>query len=187
MYGQTEASPRMSILDYRLNYKKFNSIGKPLKGGEFTLVDNKNRKIKKPNHEGELIYYGKNVSLGYSKNLFDLNKGDMNKQKLFTGDMAIFDKDNYYYITGRKKRFIKLFGIRLSLDEIENMLLKEFKFVTDCEINDEKLLIKHNNKNLYEKEIIKKLSSRININQNFIKLKLVKNIKKNFLKNKAII
>ena len=63
--------------------------------------------------EGEIVYYGDNVSLGYAHNRDDLNKGDENKGKLYTGDIASKDEDGYLYIKGRKKRFVKLYGKRI--------------------------------------------------------------------------
>ena len=186
MYGQTEASPRMSNLNYKYNSKKLNSIGKALNGGRFELLDERNNIIKEPFTEGELIYYGNNVSLGYSKNQQDLKMGDFNKGKLFTGDLAIFDKDNYFYITGRKKRIIKIFGIRICLDEIENMIIENFKIHANCDVNDEKLIINHNSKKINQKKIIKILSSKLKINQNFIYFKFDETKEVQKIKNKSL-
>jgi long-chain acyl-CoA synthetase len=186
MYGQTEAAPRMSCLNYKRNNKKFNSIGKALLGGKFKIIDKKGNKINLPFTEGELIYYGKNVSPGYAENLNDLKKKDVNNQKLFTGDLAIFDKENYFYITGRKKRIIKIFGIRISLDEVESILLNDFKIITNCEIDDDKLIIKFSDKKINYKKIQKSLSLRINLNQNYIKFKLINFNMIKIKKNKAI-
>ena len=120
MYGQTEASPRMSFLDWKFIDKKIGSIGKPLTGGNFLLYDKNNQIFNENDKEGELAYEGKNVMLGYAENLSDLETKDDNKSLLFTGDLAKKDKDGFYYITGRKSRFIKIFGKRVSLDEVQN-------------------------------------------------------------------
>ena len=61
------------------------------------IVDEKNKKIIKENKVGEIIFYGKNVCLGYAKNSNDLKKGDENKSKLFTGDLGYKDKDDFFY------------------------------------------------------------------------------------------
>jgi long-chain acyl-CoA synthetase len=119
MYGQTEASPRMSILDWKIINKKLGSIGKPLSGGNFFLYSPNKKIIKKNDTEGELVYTGKNVMLGYAENFNDIKKNNNVNSKLFTGDLAKRDKDGFYYITGRKSRFIKIFGTRFNLDEIE--------------------------------------------------------------------
>jgi acyl-CoA synthetase (AMP-forming)/AMP-acid ligase II len=71
---------------------------------------------------GKLIYEGDNVALGYSESRGDLAKGDEWRGRLATGDMAKFDIDGFYYIVGRKKRFLKLFGSRVNLDETENLI-----------------------------------------------------------------
>ena len=101
MYGQAEASPRMSYLNWDKLRSKLGSIGKPLKGSNFYIADKKKGYIKKPYLIGELVYIGNNVSLGYANSSKDLRKGDMNKGKLFTGDLAYKDNQGFYYIAGR--------------------------------------------------------------------------------------
>lgn len=122
MYGQTEATARMTYLPYEENLKKAGSIGIAIPGGELILQDDKGNKITAPNLMGELIYKGPNVSLGYAESLFDLSKKDENNGILRTGDMAYFDEDGYFFITGRIKRMIKVYGNRISLDEVEAFL-----------------------------------------------------------------
>ena len=63
----------------------------------------------------------------YALNLDDLTKGDDNKGKLKTGDIAIFDDDNLFKIIGRKSRFLKIYGNRVGLDEIQTLLQDHFK------------------------------------------------------------
>ena len=79
-------------------------------------IDNKDSK------EGELIFEGENVSMGYALDHKDLLKGDSNNGMLKTGDIGYKDADGYFYITGRKSRFIKINGIRLSLDDAEKLI-----------------------------------------------------------------
>ena len=121
MYGQTEATARMSYLPPDMCLKKPGSIGQAIPGGSFTLLaESSETCANQPN--GELIYSGQNVSLGYAENADDLQKGDENKGILYTGDLAHCDKEGYYYIIGRKKRFVKVSGKRVSLDELEELL-----------------------------------------------------------------
>ena len=122
MYGQTEAAPRMSYLPPEYALSKCGSIGIPIPGGEFFLQDENGLVINENEQEGELVYRGENVSMGYAQCREDLSKGDELDGVLYTGDIARRDHDGFYYITGRKKRFIKLFGIRLNLDEAEQMI-----------------------------------------------------------------
>jgi long-chain acyl-CoA synthetase len=122
MYGQTEATARMSYLPSEYSLSKLGSIGIAIPGGEFSLIDESKSAVEGYNTIGELVYKGKNVSMGYAECGLDLQKGDENKGILFTGDLAKRDCDNFYSIVGRKKRFIKLFGNRIDLDETERIL-----------------------------------------------------------------
>ena len=63
MYGATEATSRMSYLDWKFSDKKIGSIGKPIPGGKMWIIDKKNKKIKDQNKNGRLVYQGKNVSI----------------------------------------------------------------------------------------------------------------------------
>jgi len=117
MYGQTEATARISYLPWEMC--GLNSIGKAIPGGKIWLED------------GELVYQGDNVCMGYANSYLDLQKGDENKGILHTGDLAeqrkIYDtSEAYYYIVGRKKRFLKLFGNRINLDELEEVINKKY-------------------------------------------------------------
>lgn len=122
MYGQTEAAPRMSYLPFEKALEKFSSIGIAIPGGEFSIIDTNGEIISEPNVDGELVYKGANVCMGYAESLEDLAKGDENGGVLHTGDIAHFDSDGYYYITGRMKRFVKIWGNRCNLDSIEQLL-----------------------------------------------------------------
>lgn len=122
MYGQTEATARMAYLPADMALKKIGSIGMAIPGGRFDLIDVNGNCITTSDTVGELIYYGENVSLGYSEGVNDLALGDVNGKRLVTGDMAKFDEDGYYYIVGRKKRFLKIYGNRVNLDELEQII-----------------------------------------------------------------
>ena len=163
MYGQTEASPRMSFLDWKFITKKIGSIGKPLIGGKFFLYDENNKIIYENNKEGELVYQGKNIMLGYAKNLKDLETKDKNRSRLFTGDIAKKDKDGFYYITGRKSRYIKIFGTRVSLDDIENEI-NYLGFKCFCTGEDDQLKI-YIYRNYDAQKIIKYMKENFKINK----------------------
>lgn len=126
MYGQTEATARMSYLPFDMGLKKLGSIGIAIPGGTFHIMEDENREITQPHITGELCYEGPNVTLGYAHCAEDLALGDMRHGRLFTGDMAYFDEDGYYYIAGRKKRFIKIMGKRVNMDEVEELLKNYF-------------------------------------------------------------
>lgn len=122
MYGQTEATARMAYLPAEKSLEKYGSIGIAIPGGKITLADVDGSRITEPEVTGELIYEGENVTLGYAEGRSDLSKGDERKGRLVTGDMAKMDADGYFYIVGRKKRFLKIYGNRVNLDEVERML-----------------------------------------------------------------
>lgn len=122
MYGQTEATARMSYLPQEKAIEKYASIGVAIPGGSFSLIDTDSNVITEPDVDGELIYKGRNVSLGYAECITDLAKGDENHGVLHTGDVARKDSDGYYYITGRMKRFVKIWGNRCNLDAIEQFV-----------------------------------------------------------------
>ena len=122
MYGQTEATARMSYLPPEDLLRKTGSIGIAIPGGRFEIIDENGNIITRPGETGELVYYGPNVSLGYASCGADLRIPDERKGRLVTGDLASFDSEGYYYIRGRLSRFIKLYGVRVSLDECENIL-----------------------------------------------------------------
>ncbi|HET8924023.1 MAG TPA: AMP-binding protein [Candidatus Acidoferrum sp.] len=112
MYGQTEATARISYVPNDRLREKVGSIGIAIPGGTLSLDD----------QTGELLYAGPNVMLGYAETRSDLAKGDELKGQLRTGDLAKRDEDGYHYIVGRLKRFLKVYGRRVSLDEIEGLI-----------------------------------------------------------------
>ena len=126
MYGQCEATARMGYLPPERAMEKKGSMGIVIPGGTFHLIDAGGNEITEPFTTGELVYEGKNVTLGYAERGEDLAKGDERQGILETGDMAQFDADGFYYIVGRKKRFLKIYGNRVNLDEMDRMVKGEF-------------------------------------------------------------
>lgn len=131
MYGQTEASPRISYIPPEKVLEKASSIGIAIPGGELSVDADTT----------ELIYKGPNVMMGYAECLADLAKGDEMQGVLHTGDTATVDEDGYFTITGRLKRFIKLFGLRINLDDVEKKLEFDLHIAVACTGNDDKLVV----------------------------------------------
>ncbi len=131
MYGQCEATARMSYLPAEKSLEKYGSMGIAIPDGTFSLIDVNGQVIEEAGKVGELVYEGPNVTLGYAEHIADLSLGDERHGRLETGDMAKRDADGYYYIVGRKKRFLKVYGNRVNLDEIDMMVKNEFGNV-DC-------------------------------------------------------
>ncbi len=178
MYGAAEATSRMSYLKWNYAKKKIGSIGKSIPGGKFSLIDKKGKKNKK---KGELVYQGKNVCMGYAESLNDLSLPDLNKGILKTGDLARIDGDGFYYIEGRNNRYVKIYGNRVNLSELETILLKKGIDVIMKEGVENKINVYFKN-SLQIKECIKYISKITLMNQNVFITKILskKNLTNNF-------
>lgn len=131
MYGQTEATARLSYLPPKLVLEKLGSIGKGIP--DVTLeVFNKNDQPVKVGEIGEIVAKGDNIMLGYfnepKSNMLTLKNG-----LLYTGDMAKKDEDGYIYLVARKKEIIKVGGKRISPKEIEEVIVSVPE-VIDCTV-----------------------------------------------------
>lgn len=111
MYGQTEATARISYVPPSALSAKLGSIGIPIPGGRMSIGAG-----------GELVYEGPNVMMGYAEGKHDLGKGDELHGILHTGDLASQDTDGYFFLQGRRKRFVKIHGNRVALDALESAL-----------------------------------------------------------------
>jgi len=87
--------------------------------------DDEGQPIENAGVPGQLVYSGPNVSMGYALHWKDLAKGDENLGVLRTGDLAMRDSEGFHYISGRLSRFVKLFGVRVSLDAVEALLERQ--------------------------------------------------------------
>ena len=110
MYGQTEATARIAYVPPERLAEKPGSIGLPIPGGALGV------------ESGELVYRGPNVMLGYAESDADLARGDDLGGVLRTGDLGHRDEDGFFFVTGRAKRFAKVNGLRVNLEEIESVL-----------------------------------------------------------------
>lgn len=141
MYGQTEATARMSTFFLDQHPDKLDSVGRAVPGGVF--------QIKNGDHTGagDIYYRGANVCLGYVMERADLSgNAAIWRQSagfLDTGDVGRLDEDGYLYITGRKKRFIKCNGVRISLDELERSIENRWKVPVVCiaKVSNEQLTL----------------------------------------------
>ncbi|MBQ1026042.1 AMP-binding protein [Micromonospora sp. C95] len=123
MYGQTEAGPRMATLPPHRIADKPGSVGRALAGGEFTVAD------------GEVVYRGPNVMMGYAESAADLARGDELRGVLHTGDLGWLDDEGYLFLTGRLKRMAKVFGVRINLEDVER------NFPVTAMAGDDKLVV----------------------------------------------
>jgi long-chain acyl-CoA synthetase len=122
MYGQTEAGPRMAYVPPERVLDKPGAIGIAIPGGRLDLVADDGGVIEGAGIVGELRYAGPNVMMGYAETPAELALPDLQHGVLQTGDLAERDVDGYFHVRGRRKRFIKVFGNRIGLDEVEAQL-----------------------------------------------------------------
>ncbi|MET0658537.1 MAG: non-ribosomal peptide synthetase [Steroidobacteraceae bacterium] len=118
MYGQTEAAPRMTYLPPEHALTHPSCIGMPIPGGRILILDAAGREIEGTDEPGELAYVGPNVMMGYATGPDDLAH-DQTQDKLLTGDIACRNSAGLYYIVGRSSRFVKPFGVRVNLDDVQ--------------------------------------------------------------------
>lgn len=177
MYGQTEGTARLSYLPPQFSVAKLGSIGIPIPNGEFHIIDENGNNINQPGISGELVYTGPNVMLGYAECKEDLIRGNENNGLLHTGDIALFDDEGFYYIVGRVKRFIKLFGNRINLDELESLLLNQ-GVQSACTGNDNVLIVYILNPE--NTELVKEfLTKKLGIHFSVIEIRIINDIPKN--------
>ena len=178
MYGQCEATARMGYLPADKAVEKKGSMGIAIPGGKFRLIDTEGNEIHTAHTTGELVYEGANVTLGYAEKMDDLAKGDERHGVLETGDIAQFDEDGYYYIVGRKKRFLKIYGNRVNLDEVERLIKGKFEIEVACAGVDDHMYIFLTEENI-ALEIKDYVSKTTKLNPAAFKTVLIDEISKN--------
>lgn len=112
MYGQTEATARIAVLDPRDLPAKVGAVGRAIRGGRLEIGPS----------TSEVFYEGPNVMMGYAQSRRDLALGDTMQGRLATGDLGSIDADGCLRIHGRSARVVKIDGRRMSLDDIEALL-----------------------------------------------------------------
>ncbi|MDQ1096661.1 MULTISPECIES: AMP-binding protein [Chryseobacterium] len=163
-YGQTEAGGRMAYLSTQGLMNEETSIGSPVKNGNFTIDE----------ETGELLFSHPSIFGGYANTLEDL--ADYHQKKvLHTGDTARKDEDGIYYITGRIKRIMKLFGIRLNLDEVEFILKNELQGTTFACLNDKdkKIVVMYDHKETDPQIIKETIKNKLHINPQYVQTEYI--------------
>lgn len=177
-FGTTETSARISFLPPELAREKIGSIGKAIPEGKLFLVDHNGGVIEEPEAEGELCCSGPNVTMGYALCREDLRKGDEWQGVYRTGDLARRDKDGCYYITGRKSRFLKLSGYRVSLDQAERLIQEGLGVECACTGTDQRMdiFITDNNR---QKEVLDFISSKTGLLKTLFQVDVIEEIPRN--------
>jgi len=122
MYGQTEATARLSYLPPDLLDNKLGSIGRGLPGTRLKVVDEDGNPVL-PGQVGEIVAQGGNVALGYWE-ADDEDQGAFRNGSLYTGDLATVDEDGFIFIVDRSKDILKCGGKRSPCREVEDALLE---------------------------------------------------------------
>ena len=122
MYGQTEASARLSYLPPADLLKKAGSIGIPIPGVELSLLDESGEKVP-VGQTGEIVARGENIMAGYWNSPEETAKV-LRPEGLRTGDLAWQDDDGYFYIVSRKSDMIKSGSHRIAPKEIEDVVME---------------------------------------------------------------
>ena len=179
MYGAAEATARMGYLPPQYALEKVGAMGIAIPGGRFELVDETGRCITAADTVGELVYYGANVTLGYAMSGADLARGDERGGRYETGDLARCDAEGYYTVVGRKRRFLKLFGKRTNLQEVEHILRQHFgEIEVACAGVDDHLYVFVTQEHLVS-EIVPFLSAKLGLHHSAFAAKHIASIPKN--------
>lgn len=183
MYGQTEATARMAYLKPSDVLIYSESIGSEIPGGSLSLIDENNNIIIESETFGELVYKGPNVMMGYAVDYNNLSRAS-ELDELKTGDLAYRNAEGLYFITARKSRFLKIFGMRVSLSDVEQSLKNETYEVVcsgqdDCltillVLNDHRAQSKQIKQ--IEDEIKQFICEQLNIHPDAVKVKAYQSI-----------
>lgn len=174
MYGQTEATARMTVLKSSEVQGHPWSIGKPIPGGSMRIVDPDTGELVGPGEVGELEYSGPNVTMGYATSSADLIRGDDFGFSLRTGDLAIQGDDGFLRIVGRRNRFIKVYGSRVNLDHVERMV-QESGLEAVCTGSDDSLVV-HVVGEVERESLQETVASFIGAHKNAVRVSLVRSI-----------
>lgn len=177
-YGQTEGTTYLSVLDSEKVTDKLGSVGAPIPGMSADISDEDTfdtagvmppaRRQAFEGREGELVCRGPSVCLGYALCKSDLARGDDNLGCLHTGDVVYLDEDGDIFIKGRKSRFVKILGARVSLDEVETALAGRFAGVKfACTGEDNQIWIYYTAEGM-EEEIRKYCGRELSVSGKFI-------------------
>jgi acyl-CoA synthetase (AMP-forming)/AMP-acid ligase II len=133
MYGQTEATARLSYLPPERLVEKLGSLGKAIPGVELELIDEKGEVVLESGVVGQLIARGDNIMKGYLGDK-EGTAATLKNGWLHTGDLAYRDDDGFFFHTARQKEIIKVGGRRISPKEIEEVIVT-IPGVVDCSIS----------------------------------------------------
>ena len=121
MYGQTEATARLTYLPSKSVKSKIGSIGKPIPGVTLKIITKDGKPVKN-GEVGEIVVKGENIMKGYFNDPVGTND-TLKNGWLYTGDLGRTDKEGFIFLTARKKGILKVGGERISPKEIEEVIV----------------------------------------------------------------
>jgi acyl-CoA synthetase (AMP-forming)/AMP-acid ligase II len=127
MYGQTEATARLSYLPPELLDTKLGSIGRGMPGVRLRVVNEKGQEAR-PGEVGEIVAEGANITLGYWR-APEESAEHFQDGVLYTGDLAKVDEEGFIYVVDRAKDFLKCRGEKVSCRQLEETLLEDEELV----------------------------------------------------------
>jgi acyl-CoA synthetase (AMP-forming)/AMP-acid ligase II len=128
MYGQTEATARLSYLPPDKLLTKPGSVGNGIPGVELRVLNEDGQPVA-PGERGEIYATGANISPGYYGDP-EGTAAKFTPYGLRTGDLAVVDDDKYIFIVDRRDDFIKSWGHRISSQEVEAVVLRMEQLVS---------------------------------------------------------
>lgn len=164
MYGQTEATARISYVPPDMLPAKIGAVGKPIPDGVIEIDPRKGG-----DDEGEIVYRGPNVMGGYAESAADLAAGDELGGMLRTADLGRIDSDGMLWVTGRLSRFAKVFGLRVNLAEVEQFVSAPVAAIA----HEERVLVFHDHELGDPDEQRQALSDQFQININAFEFRLL--------------
>ncbi|MEZ5079067.1 MAG: AMP-binding protein [Thermoleophilia bacterium] len=162
MYGQTEATARMTIAEPGDALDHPATAGRPVPGGTVTIEHDPELD---PPHHGEIVYRGPNVMLGYAEHEADLARG-RTVDRIHTGDVGRV-VDGRLQVTGRRARFIKPAGVRVDLDAVEQMLEQE-GLAAHCTGSDRCLMVALTGGEACPEDLSRRLCTRLRLTPSMV-------------------
>lgn len=173
MYGQTEATARIAYLPPEKIKQHPDSIGLAIPKGDLYLKNEEGHLIEQCEVVGELIYRGPNVMMGYARSRADLVKPS-ELSELATGDRAYRNEQGLFFIVGRSNRTVKVFGLRVDLDDLENKLSENGLKAYALELEGAILLVTDLNE--IKQDIVEYLSNVVALNKSCFKVVVLDSI-----------
>lgn len=131
VYGSTETSSMITLLEPEETKRKTESTGKPLSQNSIKIFDEERNELS-TNQPGEIAVKGESVFSGYYNNQ-SLNRKVFYKNYFFTGDIGYLDEDGYLYVVGRKDNFIITGGEKVNPSEVEQAML-ELEYIEEVKV-----------------------------------------------------